>query len=206
MTCALLAHLSANDNLVYWLGNWRPRNGIALGICFVVDPVGAGIATLCSLITLTALVFSTQYFESAGALYHVLVLIFLAAMCGFSLPGDAYNMFVFFELMSASAFALCGYKTEECESLQGAANFAVTNTIGGFLVLNGIALLYARTGALNLAQIAESLGSNIDNLIICAFLLTTAGFLVKAAIVPFHFWLADAHAVARRRYAFFFLA
>src|SRR5213594_2623626 len=181
MTCALLAHLSANDNLVYWLGNWRPRNGIALGICFVVDPVGAGITTLCSLITLTALVFSTQYFESAGALYHVLVLIFLAAMCGFSLPGDAFNMFVFFELMSASAFTLCGYKTEECESLQGAANFGVTNTIGAFLVLDGIALVYARTGALNLAQISQSVGAaKIDGLLIVAFLFITGGFLIKA--------------------------
>jgi multicomponent Na+:H+ antiporter subunit D len=181
---------------VYWFGNWRPRNGIALGISFVIDPVGAGLATLCSFLTLAALVFSTKYFDPAGALYHVLVLIFLAAMCGFSLTGDAFNMFVFFELMSASAFALCGYKTEERESLQGAANFGVTNTIGAFLVLDGLALLYARTGALNLAQVGQSLGKKMDGLLIIAFLFMTAGFLIKAAIVPFHFWLADAHAVA----------
>jgi multicomponent Na+:H+ antiporter subunit D len=56
----------------------------------------------------------------------------------------------FFELMSASAFALCGYKSEAPATLQGTLNFAVTNTIGGLLVLAGTALLYGRTGALKL--------------------------------------------------------
>src|SRR5436305_12636998 len=101
---------------------------------------------------LAALVFSLRYFESVGPHYNVLMLVFLGAMCGFSLTGDLFNLFVFFELMSAAAFALCGYKVEAPESLQGALNFAVTNTIGAFLVLTGIALLYGKTGALNMAQ------------------------------------------------------
>ena len=194
--CAVLVYLSRADTLVYWFGNWQPRGGIALGISFVVDPLGAGLAALCSVLAVAALVFSSKYFETVGTLYHVLMLVFIAAMCGFTLTGDAFNMFVFFELMSASAFALCGYKTEEVESLQGAANFAVTNTIGAFLALDGVALLYARTGALNMAQIGRALGSNVDGLVIVAFLFVVVGFLVKAAVVPFHLWLADAHAVA----------
>jgi multicomponent Na+:H+ antiporter subunit D len=193
---ALLLHASQNNTIVYWLGNWTPRQGIALGICFTVDPIGAGMALLCGVLTIAALIFSSKYFDPAGTLYHVLMLIFLAAMCGFSLTGDAFNMFVFFELMSVSAFALCGYKTEERESLQGASNFAVTNTVGAFLALDGIALLYARTGALNFAQIGQTLGSKSDALVVVAFVLIAAGFLIKGAILPFHLWLADAHAVA----------
>jgi len=193
---AILLNASRHDTIVYWLGNWTPRQGIALGISFTVDPIGAGLAVVSGVLTLAALVFSLKYFDAAGTLYHVLMLVFLAAMSGFSLSGDAFNMFVLFELMSTSAFALCGYKTEERESLQGAANFAVTNTVGAFLLLDGIALLYARTGALNLAQIGESLGSTPDALILMAFVLISAGFLIKGAIVPFHLWLADAHAVA----------
>ena len=55
--------------------------------------------------------------------------------------------------MSTAAFALCGLKTREPAPLQGAFNFAVTNTIAAFMILTGIAFLYAVTGALNMAQI-----------------------------------------------------
>jgi multicomponent Na+:H+ antiporter subunit D len=192
----IILSASRHQTIVYWLGNWQPRNGIAIGICFAVDPIGAGLATLCGGLTVAALIFSCKYFDRAGTLFHVLMLVFLAAMSGFCLTGDAFNMFVFFELMSASAFALCAYKTEEREALQGAANFAVTNTIGAFLVLDGIALIYARTGALNLAQIGRTLGASRDALTLIAFALITSGFLIKGAVVPFHLWLSDAHAVA----------
>ena len=46
------------------------------------------------------------------------------------------------------------------------------------------------TGALNMAQIGLELGSRHDPLALFAFTLLTCGFLVKAAIVPFHLWLA----------------
>ena len=194
--CAILIVQSSHGFIIYRFGGWGPRGHIALGISFVIDPFGAAMATLCSLLVLASLIFSIRYFDAVGNLFHVLMLIFLGAMCGFSLTGDAFNLFVFFELMSTAAFALCGYKTEEKAPIQGALNFAVTNTIGAFMVLIGIALLYGRTGALNLAQIGQAIGSHPDGLVVVAFSFISVGFLVKAAVVPFHFWLADAHAVA----------
>jgi multicomponent Na+:H+ antiporter subunit D len=191
-----LLHASQAHPLVYWFGGWTPRAGAALGISFVVDPVSAGLAAFVSLLMLAAFVFSLEYFDSIGTIFHVLMLGFLAAMCGFSLTGDLFNLFVWFELMSAAAFALCGYKTEETSSQQGALNFAITNTVGAFLVLWGIAMLYARTGALNMAQIGRALSNQSDALVITSFVLILCGFYVKAAAFPFHFWLADAHAIA----------
>src|SRR6185312_2697895 len=188
-----LMNASAAAPIVYWFGNWRPRDGIALGICFAVDPIGAGLAAFATFLTLAAFIFSAKYLDAVGNHFHALLLAFLAAMCGFSLTGDLFNMFVFFELMSAAAFALCAYKTEDPGSLQGGFNFAVMNTIGAFLVLSGVGLLYGRTGALNMAQIGKSLGQTHDGLVVAAFVMITCGFLVKAAVVPFHFWLADAH-------------
>ena len=194
--CLELLAISTHAPIVYWFGGWFPRSGMALGISFVIDPIGAGLASFVCLLMLAALVFSLKYFEQVGTMYPVLMLGFLAGMCGFCLTGDLFNLFVFFELMSASAFALCGYKNEEPSAQQGALNFAVTNTVGAFLVLTGIALLYSRTGALNMAQIGRALSTQMDATIIVAFVLIMCGFYVKAAVVPFHFWLADAHAVA----------
>lgn len=195
--CVLLMRASAAQPLVYWFGNFRPRQGIALGISFTVEPLGAGLAAFTSLLTLAALVFSSRYFDTVGNHFHALLLAFLAAMCGFCLTGDLFNMFVFFELMSAAGFALCGYKTDDPGSLQGALNFAVVNTIAAYFVLTGIGLLYARTGALNMAQMGRILGGGpLDSLVLTGFTFLVFGYLVKAAIAPFHFWLADAHAVA----------
>ncbi|HEX4155835.1 MAG TPA: complex I subunit 5 family protein [Acidobacteriaceae bacterium] len=181
---------------VYWLGGWWPRGSTAVGIGLVIEPIGTGLATFAALLTTLALLFSWRFVETGSNHFQPLMLIFLAAMSGFSLTGDLFNLFVFFELMSIAAFALCGLKTAEPAPLQGSFNFAITNSVAGFVVLTGIALLYSATGALNMAQIGLSLGTRHDPLVLFAWTLLTCGFLVKAAIVPFHLWLPDAHAVA----------
>lgn len=99
--------------------------------------------------------------------------------------------------MSVAAFALTAYKNESQSALQGALNFVITNMLGGMLILLGVTFIYSKTGALNFAQIGALLqNQTLDNIIITSFVLMTIGFLIKAAIAPFHFWLADAHTVA----------
>ncbi|MBV8395536.1 MAG: NADH-quinone oxidoreductase subunit D [Actinobacteria bacterium] len=183
--------------LIHWYGGWHPIGNLAIGIGFVGDSLGAGMAVLsCTLVTL-ALVYSLTYMRESSRLFDVLMLVFCGAMAGFSLTGDLFNMFVWFELMGVAAYALAGFKVEELGPLQGAVNFAITNTAGAYLILMGIGLLYARTGALNFAQIGHFLATHpSDRLVVVAFTLVLIGFLVKAAIVPFHWWLADAHAAA----------
>jgi multicomponent Na+:H+ antiporter subunit D len=99
--------------------------------------------------------------------------------------------------MGVSAYALTAYRPEERGPIQGALNFAITNSVGAYLSLSGIGLLYGRTGALNMAQIGTDLARHRpDGLVVVAFVLVLSGLLTKSAIVPFQFWLADAHAVA----------
>jgi multicomponent Na+:H+ antiporter subunit D len=195
--CAILLVRAADGPIVYWMGAWRPHHGVALGISLSVDTLGAGMATLIGLLVTATLVFSARYFDAVSNLFHALMLVFCAAMVGFCLSGDLFNMFVFFELMSVAAYALTAYKIEERGPLQGAINFAVSNSIGALAILAGITLIYGRTGALNLAQLGTALGAaHADTLVAVAFALIAIGFLTKAAAFPVHFWLADAHAVA----------
>jgi len=138
-----------------------------------------------------------HYFDSVDGLFQVLMTLFAAGMVGFCLTGDLFNLVVFFELMGAAAYALTGYLIEERAPIQGAINFAITNSIAGYAMFLGVGLLYARTGALNTAQIGLALDRHgTDPLVVVAMVLLFLGFLTKAAAVPVHFWLADAHAVA----------
>jgi multicomponent Na+:H+ antiporter subunit D len=195
--CAILLARSGRHEVVYWFGGWHARSGVALGIGFAIDPLGAGLATFVGVITCAALVFSWRHLEAVSHVYHALMLAFLAGMVGFCLTGDLFNLFVFFELLSVAAYALVGYKIDQRAPLEGSLNFAITNSVGGFIVLTGVALLYGRTGALNMAQIGQTLArQHTDALVVVAFTLLVTGFFVKAAVVPFHFWLADAYAVA----------
>ena len=194
---AVLVARSGGDPIVYWFGGWEPRGGIALGVSFAVDRIGAGLACFVALMFVAAFIFATRYFVVTGPLFHTLMLLFLAGAMGFCLTGDLFNLFVFFELLSVSAYALTAYDIEEEGPLTGTLNFAVTNSVGAILVLFGIALVYARTGALNMAQIGVALdGHAPDGLVVGAFTLMAVGFLTKAAVVPFHFWLADAYSVS----------
>jgi multicomponent Na+:H+ antiporter subunit D len=196
LTLILMA-ASAGHPMIYWFSGWRPAHGMVIGIDYAVGPLGAGMASLAGVLASAALVYCLRYFDSARGRHHALVLIFLAASVDFCLTGDLFNLFVAFELVAVTAFALTAYNAGHPAPLQGAINFAVTNSLGGMCVLMGVGFLYARTGSLNLAQIGQALaGHHADGLIVVAFALLTAGFLVKAAVVPFHFWLPDAYGSA----------
>jgi multicomponent Na+:H+ antiporter subunit D len=196
MLLFIVARTDRGDS-VYWFGGFRPVAGVVIGIDFEAGQLSAGLACLGAVLMIASMVFAWRYFPQIGTYFHVLLLTFLAGMTGFCLTGDVFDLFVWFELMGVSAYALTAYRPEERGPLQGALNFAITNSVGAYLSLSGIALIYARTGALNMAQISRFVsGHPPDGLVVVGFLLLITGLLVKGAIVPFHFWLADAHAVA----------
>jgi multicomponent Na+:H+ antiporter subunit D len=196
MLVVVMVRTAAGDQ-VYWFAGFRPAHGIAIGIDFEAGSLSAGLAALAALLVTAAMTFSWRYFRGVATYYHTLMLTFLAGMTGFCLTGDIFDLFVWFELMGVSAYALTAYRPEERGPIQGALNFAITNSVGAYLSLSGIALIYGRTGALNMAQIGVFIDRHPpDRLVVVAFLLIISGLLIKSAIVPFHFWLADAHAVA----------
>ena len=196
LSAALLAG-TAGGRLVTWTGGWRPVRAVGVGIPLVADAMSAGLAVLVGALGTCALLFGRRHYAAVRGRYHALMLLFLAGMEGFALSGDVFDMFVFFELMGAVAYALTGIKIEDSTAVQGGLNFGVVNSFGAYLSLTGVAVLYAREGRLGLPQLGAALtGQRPDALLTAAFVAVVTGFLVKAAVVPFHFWLADAHAVA----------
>ncbi|MGH6674482.1 MAG: complex I subunit 5 family protein [Xanthobacteraceae bacterium] len=198
--CAFLARQALNGPVLQWFGGWTPassgRPGVVLGISFLADPASASVAAFSALLFAASFVFARGYFDEVHSHFQILMLLFLAAIAGFSLTHDLFNLFVWFELMSIAGFALTAYPLGK-SSLEGAFNFTITNALGSFMMLAGIGLLYARTGTLDFTQMGRVVAAiRSDPVLSAGFCLVAAALLTKAAIVPFHMWLSDAHAVA----------
>lgn len=195
--CAILVAHSQHRPIVEWLGGWIPHHGVASGIALTADQLGAGCALLASGVVTVVLVYSRSYFDDVDAFVYPLMLTLSAGMAGVCLSGDLFTMVVFFVLMTVPGIALVAVENEHQGPLQGALNFGVLNAIAGFAALMATGLVYGRTGALNLAQIAASLDHHPpDALVAVAVALLLVAFLTKAGAAPFHFWLPDANAVA----------
>jgi multicomponent Na+:H+ antiporter subunit D len=201
LTLGVLARLApavflAQEVQVYWMSGWTPRADLAIGISLVVDAWGLLIAGLVAILGLLTLVYSTVYLkhETGRAAYYVLFMLLETALIGFTLSGDLFNQFVWLEVFSVSAFALTGYHYEERGAIEAAFKYLITNSIAALFIATALCLFYMQTGALNLAHIARALPASPASL--TAVGLLVAGYAVKAALVPWHFWQPDVYAAA----------
>ncbi|HEX32065.1 MAG TPA: hypothetical protein ENF88_00040, partial [Candidatus Acetothermia bacterium] len=106
-----------------------------------------------------------------------------------------FNLFVFFEILSLSSYALTGYNRDR-GGTEAAVKYLIQGSIGSSFILIGIALLYGMTGTLNMADIAAHVAGADPTLLFTAMSLLIVGFGVEAAIFPLNAWLPDAHSSA----------
>ena len=177
--------------LVYKVGGWIPP----IGISMVMDGLTSFMLVTVNLIAFLVAIYSISYMEkyTAKDKFYTLFLLMLAGMNGVIITGDMFNLFVFLEIAAISSYALVAFGTE-AEELEASFKYAVMGSLASSFILLGIALLYSFTSTLNMADISRTLargGSN--NIIFFVSALFLMGFGLKAALVPFHWWLPDAH-------------
>jgi len=187
----VLAVVSIGQRGVYEVGKWS----IPIGINLVLDGLSSLLLLVVGVVGAAAMLFSTRYMEqyTAKAKYLSLFMLMVAGMNGVVLSGDIFNLFVFLEIASIASYALVGFGCGH-EELEASFKYMVLGSIGSSFILFAVALVYGNTGSLNMAYISKAIqGSGLNPGLTFALGLFIAGFGLKAALVPFHAWLPDAH-------------
>jgi len=170
-----------------------------LGACLEIDMLSIFMAFLYIIIGLFATAYSIKFMESDSGLteYYTLILGMIAGMIGIVFAGDFFTLFVFWELMCLTSYALVAFRKQKWEPIEAGFKYLVMSVAGSVTILLAMSFLYGMTGTLNFAALADGLtAATSEGWLYITLALVIVGFGVKAAIVPFHTWLPDAHSAA----------
>ncbi|MFU2489917.1 monovalent cation/H+ antiporter subunit D [Thauera sp. WH-1] len=179
---------------VYLASNWAAPFGIAL----MIDRLAALMLVLTATIALAVLAFSAQRWDRVGVHFHSLFQFMLMGLNGAFLTNDLFNLFVFFEVMLAASYGLVlhGYNLRR---IRAGMQYIAVNLVASLLFLIGVALIYAASGTLNIADLATrvaTLGPQDAWLLRIGAVILALAFLTKGAMWPLGFWLPTTYASA----------
>jgi len=187
-----------NTTVIYTLGGWSMENGYPIGIYMVLDGFSVLMLCIINLIGFIALFYSLSYISkyTAESNYYSLFCLIIAGMNGVVLSGDLFNLFVFLEVSVIASYALVAFGVGKTE-LEASFKYQVLGGLASMLILLAIGLIYWKTKTLNISDVRTVLGNGYSNpFYIFVQVLLISGFGLKAAIIPFHAWLPDAHSSA----------
>jgi len=159
-------------------------------------PAGILFSCLIALVGFLVSIYALDYIrKGAEEKYHILYLLLLTGATGVVLTGDIFNLFVFYEILCISSYALVAYLGDKA-GVESASKYLIQGSIGSAFILIGIALIYGQFGTLNMADIAKNIDSVTSMQLFFPLVLFITGLGVEAALFPLNAWLPDAHSSA----------
>ncbi len=203
----LLQQVLSSGTIIYELGGWSPPWGIE----YRIDQLNAYLLLIISTISTIVLVAAHTSIQKEldthrQAYFYMLYLLSLAGMLGIVATADAFNVFVFLEISSLSAYALIALGKDR-RALWASYQYLIMGTVGATFILIGIGLMYQMTGTLNMNDLASRLPEVAQTrTVFVAFAFTVVGICLKLALFPLHLWLPNAYAYAPSVVTAFFAA
>jgi len=179
--------------LTMQLGGWQAP----FGISFVADVLSAVMVLITAVIGLATTIYAAADIDRGRTRFGFFPFLqfLLCGINGALLTGDLFNLYVWFEVMLISSFALLALGGEK-QQLYGTIKYVSLNLISTVLLLTGIGMVYGLTGTLNLADIAIKIAAVEETgyvNAIAVFLMVAFG--IKAAVFPLFFWLPASYHV-----------
>jgi multicomponent Na+:H+ antiporter subunit D len=169
--------------------------GEDVGITLAVDGFSLFMLMAIALVTLCVGLYSINYMEHYGSksVYYALLLMMMTGMNGLVLASDLFQVYLFLEVAAIASYALVAFGLEYDE-LEASFKYLMLSVVASAAVLISIAVIFGITGGVGFAAVAEGLRA-LDSRTAVGFCsaLFIMGFGLKAALVPFHAWLPDAH-------------
>lgn len=176
--------------------------GGPIGSTFKLDGLTWWLMLIFTILSSVVAIYSIRYMDHDDRIdrYYLLFLILLAGMIGIAMAGDLFTLFVFWETMSIASYVLVAFRKEQPEPIEAGIKYLFMSAFGSVILLFGLSLIYGVAGTLNFATLSTIIATKTAGtltapyyIIIVALIL---GFGIKAAIVPLHTWLPDAHPAA----------
>ena len=192
LAVSLAADAFAGEPGSYAVGGFTPPFGIEL----LVDGLSASMVVLVAVVALGVL----AYARTAGPRsprFFATYLLLVSGLSGMSITGDAFNMYVFLEIVGLTAYALVA-SGEGGRPAVAALKYLLVGTFGASLYLLGVGYAYIATGTLNMADLASELAAvgYASPLVRASFAFVVVGLFVKVAMFPLHTWQPGAYAGA----------
>ena len=195
MAFFILNNVLTKGTIHYRLGGWTPPWGIE----YVIDALNAYVLVVVLFLSLICGIYSKRSIEhelphkivSFYTVYQLLI----TGLCGITVTGDVFNMYVFVEITSLAAYALIA--SASGRALKASFVYLVMGSIGACFFLLGIGFLYAVTGSLNMADLSRLLPPLYGSRIVQAsFVFFAVGLSIKIALFPLHIWQPDSYTYA----------
>ena len=182
-----IATNTLNTPIVYRVGDWSAPYGIVL----VIDRLGAMMLLLTALVALPVMWYASGGWDSHGRYFHAMFQFQIMGLAGAFVTGDLFNLFVFFEVLLIASYVLMLHGLG-AERVRAGVHYVALNLVASALFLIGVALLYAKTGTLNMADLAlrvPLLTGAEARIAQAAALMLLVVFGIKAALMPLGMWL-----------------
>ena len=194
-TCILLGwYVHTHGTQGYSVGNWESPFGIQL----YADRLAVTLSLLTTFILLCTQIYSMAGEDKQGQYYHPLLMFQVMGIQGAFLTGDLFNLFVFFEVLLISSYALMIHGGGK-QKTQANVHYVILNLAGSAMFLFALGILYGTFGSLNMLDMqAKAALLPEDNIILAksGALLLLVVFALKSAMLPLHFWLPKAYSAA----------
>ena len=176
----------------------RPEIPVQATLLIKVDDYALFYIALLLLAGLVVLGLCFDYFKNRQGEHEELVLLLLTALLGACVLVSSSHFAAFFiglETLSISLFVLTGYPINQARPLEAAIKYLVLSGVSSALLLMGMALVYAQSGALSFSGIGRFIADrpDINAMALGGIVLIVAGLGFKLSLVPFHLWTPDVY-------------